>query len=101
VILSPNHVPNSGASNVTGRQFSFRIGPWTASLLLIAATLVSAAGCQSSSGPGGKSGGLADWMPGHEDAALRKRVDADSFPSAAQALHTPPGSAAIGTSSGN
>jgi hypothetical protein len=40
-------------------------------------------------------------MPGHQDAALRKRVEADSFPSAAQALHTPPGSGANGAPSGN
>ena len=47
---------------------------------LMTATLLSAAGCLSSAGPGGTSGGLADLIPGHQEAALRKRVEADSFP---------------------
>jgi hypothetical protein len=62
-----------------------------ASAFLAASTLLSAAGCLSSGGSGGKSGGLADLIPGHEEAALRKRVEADNFPSASQALHTSPG----------
>ena len=59
-------------------------------MFLLLVTLLSVAGCLSSAGPGGTSGGLADLIPGHQDAALRKRAEADSFPSAAQALHTPP-----------
>ena len=67
---------------MTGQRFSFRIGPRLAAMLLLTAALLSTPGCLS-------SGGLADLMPGHEEAALRKRVEADSFPSADQALHSP------------
>lgn len=91
---------SNGAFNVTGQRNSYRIGPWATSMLLVTATLLAAPGCLSS-GPGGKSGGLADLMPGHQEAALRKRVDADSFPDAAHALHAPPGAAGDGTPSGN
>ncbi|MGO9114500.1 MAG: hypothetical protein ACLP9L_35230 [Thermoguttaceae bacterium] len=70
-------------------------------MLLTIATLLSTAGCLSSSGPGGTSGGLADLIPGHQEAALRKRVEADSFPSADQALHGPPGGDGNRTSSSN
>lgn len=73
-------------------QFTVCMRSWAASMLLAAATLLAAAGCQSSAGPGGTSGGLADMLiPGHQDAALRKRAEADSFPSATQALHAPEG----------
>jgi len=58
-------------------------------MLLMTANLLSLAGCQSSTGPGGTSGRLADLIPGHQEAVLRKRVEADSFPSADQALHAP------------
>lgn len=46
-----------------------------ASLVLAGFLLLSALGC--------------DLIPGHKEAALRKRVDADSFPTAAEALHSP------------
>ena len=78
---------------MTGQRFLFRYAlraPWTAAMLLVAATLLSAPGCLSSAGPGGTSGGLANLIPGRQDAALRQRAEADSFPTAAQALHTPP-----------
>jgi len=59
-------------------------------MVMMTATLFLAAGCLSSAGPGETSGGLADLIPGHKEAALRKRVEADSFPTADQALHAPP-----------
>jgi len=59
-------------------------------MFLATSTLLLATGCLSSGSSGGTSGGLADLIPGHQDAALRKRVEADSFPSANQALHTQP-----------
>ena len=78
---------------MSGQKFSFRIRPWMAAMVLTTAILLSAPGCQSSAGPGGTSGGLADVLiPGHQEAALRKRAEADSFPSATQALHAPEGS---------
>jgi hypothetical protein len=52
---------------------------------MTAAAIFSAAGCQSSA-PGESSGGLADLIPGHREAELRKRADADSFPTADHAL---------------
>jgi hypothetical protein len=58
-------------------------------MLLMTASLLSAAGCMSSAGTGGTSGGVADLIPGHHDEVVRKQAAADSFPSAAQALHTP------------
>ena len=39
-------------------------------------------------GPG-NFGGLADLIPGHQEAELRKRAEADSFPTADKALGTP------------
>ncbi len=61
-------------------------------MLLLTATLLAGAGCQSSAGPGGSSGGLADMLiPGHQEAALRKQVEADPFPSADQSLGTTDG----------
>lgn len=74
---------------MTGQRFLHRIRHWMAILTIATVTLLPAAGCLSSAGPGGTSGGLADLIPGHKEAALRKRVEADSFPTAAQALHTP------------
>lgn len=59
-------------------------------MFLMTATLLSAAGCLSSNDSHRTSGGLADLIPGHKEAALRKRVEADSFPSADQAINTPP-----------
>jgi hypothetical protein len=57
-------------------------------MMILSTVLLSVAGCHSSSGPGGTSGGLADLIPGHQEAELRKRVDADKdFPSADQALN--------------
>jgi hypothetical protein len=56
----------------------------------MAATLLLVPGCLSSAGPGETTGGLADLIPGHKEAELRKRVEADSFPSANQA-HIQPG----------
>ncbi len=53
----------------------------TAILGITAATLLT--GCLSSSGPGGRSGGLL--FPGQREAALKKKVEADKFPSAQQA----------------
>jgi hypothetical protein len=58
-------------------------------LLVGMITLLPTTGCLSSAGPGKTSGGLADLIPGHKEAALRKRVEADSFPSADRALGTP------------
>jgi hypothetical protein len=58
-------------------------------MFLATAGLLSAAGCLSSAGPGGTSGGLSELIPGYKEAELRKRVEADSFPSAEQA-HIPP-----------
>lgn len=65
---------------LTGQRLSFRICPRMAFVLLAAwAFLLASSGCQSSA-----------LMPGHQDAALRKRVEADSFPTADQALHGSP-----------
>jgi len=60
-----------------------------AAMFLIAATLLSAAGCLSSGDSQRTSGGLADLIPGHKEAVLRKRAEADSFPSADQAPRAP------------
>ena len=49
-------------------------------MLVMTATLFSAPGCQ-----------LADLVPGHQEAELKKRVEADSFPRADQALGATPG----------
>lgn len=65
---------------MTGSRSSFRLRPWLALLLVTAAGLLSATGCQ-----------LADLIPGHQEAELRRRVEADKFPTAAQALHAPEG----------
>lgn len=59
-----------------GQCFSFRPLPWMASVLLMAAILLPAAGCLS-------------LMPGHKEAELRKQAEADSFPTADKALGTP------------
>ena len=67
-----------------------RTRPRWRSAIAIAAALLLAGGCQSSGGPGAASGGLAERLiPGYEEAQLRKQVEADSFPTAAQALHRP------------
>jgi len=79
-----------GAMKVTGQRFAFRSRPWLVSMFLMMPGLFATAGCLSSGGTGGSSGGLADLIPGRQEAELRKRVEADSFPTAAQALHTPP-----------
>ncbi len=60
---------------MTAKRFSFRIRPWMASMLLVTATLLSAAGC--------------DLLPWQKDAEFQKRVKNDSFPTADQALHAP------------
>jgi len=76
---------------VTGQRFSFRMRLRKAFMFFVMSALFSAAGCLSSGGPGETSGGgLADLIPGHQEAALRKRVEADSFPTANQALHVAP-----------
>jgi hypothetical protein len=64
---------------------------WTlhASLLIGAATVLSAAGC---CGLGG-SGGLVSLVPGRKEAEFRNRVEHDSFPTAGGDLHAPAGSA--------
>ena len=67
---------------MTGRKSSNLKQPLLALALLATATLIGLPGCSS-------SGGIADLVPGHEEAALRKRVEADSFPSADQSLHGP------------
>ncbi|MEI8374511.1 MAG: hypothetical protein WCJ35_16930 [Planctomycetota bacterium] len=74
---------------MNGQRSSFRIRSWMALMFLMTATLLSAAGCLSSSDSHRTSGGLADLIPGHKEAALRKRVESDSFPSANQAPHAP------------
>ena len=85
---------------LTAQRLSFRKCPRMALVLLAAsAFLLALGGCHSSAGPGGTSGGLADLMPGHQDAALRKRVEADSFPTADQALHGSPQGADVSTGS--
>ena len=76
---------------VTGQRFSVRTRASIAAIPAVMLTLLSAAGCLSSGSTGGASSGLADLIPGHQEAALRKRVEADSFPTADQALHTPAG----------
>ena len=86
---------------MTCQRFSFRIHPWMAAVCLTAATLLSAAGCRAPAGPGETSGGLAALMPGHENEELRKRVAADKFPSANQAVNTPVGDNGNRTLSGN
>jgi len=63
-------------------------------MFVVLSTVSSVVGLLFAGGKGGSSGGLADLIPGHQEAALRQRVEADSFPTAAQALHTPPGGAA-------
>ena len=68
------------------RLFSSRKWTLAGTTLWTAATCLFNSGCMSS-GPAGTSGGLADLIPGYHEAALRKRVDADSFPTADQALH--------------
>ncbi len=61
---------------MTGQRFAFRPLSWMASVLLMAAALLPAAGCLS-------------LMPGHKEAELRKQAEADSFPTADKALGTP------------
>jgi hypothetical protein len=61
---------------VIGQRFS----GWRrfAGVIALSATLFSVAGCQS----------MADLVPGHREAELKRRVDADKdFPTADQALN--------------
>jgi hypothetical protein len=69
---------------VTGKRSTFSLGVLPASLLLAGATLLSAGCCGS-----GNSGGLANLVPGHQEAEFRNRVENDSFPNASEALHAP------------
>jgi hypothetical protein len=61
---------------MTGQRLSSHLQPWLASLLLLA-TMLPTAGC------------LSSLLPGHKDAEFQKRVESDSFPTAAKALGTP------------
>jgi len=69
-------------------------------MFLLSLVLFSTVGCLSSGGPGGSSAGLADLIPGHKDAELRRRAEADSFPTADQALGTSSGGT-LGSGVGN
>jgi hypothetical protein len=86
---------------VLGQRFTFRVRSWMVSVLLTTGIFLSTSGCLSSTNSGGTSGGLADLIPGHQEAALRKRVEADSFPRADQALHSPLGGDANRVSNGD
>lgn len=59
---------------MTDKRFSFRAKPWLAALFLMVATLLPSTGCSL--------------FPGHQQAELKKRVNADSFPTADKALGT-------------
>lgn len=65
------------------KQFSHHWHPLLKAAMLGIAVATLLTGCLSSSGPGGRSGGLL--FPGQREAALKKKVEADKFPSAQQA----------------
>jgi hypothetical protein len=53
--------------------------------LLLIALAAPLAGCASTSDPSKSHDTMLDLIPGHKDAALRQKVEADNFPTAEKA----------------
>jgi hypothetical protein len=75
--------------HVTNARPEIRLNFRTLLLPLIGALMLLVAGCCGSGNSSGSPGGLANIVPGHKDAELRTRVEHDSFPTAAEAMHSP------------
>jgi hypothetical protein len=60
-------------------------GPWRWILVPLCAAMIPAGGCNTPSNSHKPLASVREMLPGQKDAALRKKVEADSFPSAEKA----------------